>query len=41
MATISKQGNKWKAQIPRRGLGSATRSFMKKADVERWAIPDS
>jgi integrase len=37
MATISKQGAKWKAQIRRRGLGCATRSFTKKADAEAWA----
>jgi integrase len=37
MATITKQGSKWKAQIRRKGLGTATRSFIKKADAEAWA----
>jgi integrase len=37
MATISKHGTKWKAQIRRRGLGCATRSFIKKSDAEKWA----
>jgi hypothetical protein len=36
MATIRKRGEKWHVQVRRKGWGSVTRSFLKKADAETW-----
>jgi hypothetical protein len=36
MATVDKRGNKWRAQIRRKGLGSVSRSFLNKKDAEKW-----
>jgi integrase len=38
MATITKQNGKFKAQIRRKGMGSACRTFTTKKDAERWAV---
>lgn len=37
MATIRKRGNKWQAQVRRKGFGAMGRSFRLKADAETWA----
>ena len=37
MASIIKIGDKWRAQIRRKGHPAATRTFDKKAQAERWA----
>ncbi|MBM3525040.1 MAG: site-specific integrase, partial [Alphaproteobacteria bacterium] len=37
MATIRKRGDRWHVQVRRRGGHQATRSFVKRADAERWA----
>jgi integrase len=37
MATIRKRGNKWQAQVRRRGHPAVTQSFLFKADAEAWA----
>jgi len=37
MANIRKRGNKWQAQVRRKGLPSLSRSFHLKRDAEEWA----
>ena len=36
MATLRKRGNRWHAQVRRKGHQPITRSFINKADAERW-----
>lgn len=37
MATFTKRGNRWKAQIRRAGIPSLSKTFALKADAEAWA----
>jgi integrase len=37
MATIRKRGQRWHVQVRRKGWGSVTRSFLRKADAKTWA----
>ena len=37
MASIRKRGNRWHVQVRRAGQPAQTRSFLHKADAERWA----
>jgi integrase len=37
MATITKRGNRWEAQIRRKGYPSQTKSFLLKSDAQEWA----
>ncbi|WP_363348596.1 site-specific integrase [Methylocystis echinoides] len=37
MATFTKRGNRWKAQIRRAGFPSLSKSFLSKSDAEKWA----
>lgn len=37
MATISKRGSKWLAQVRRTGFPSSSRSFVSKTDAKAWA----
>src|SRR5580765_6295246 len=37
MATIRKHRDKWQVQVRRRGYGSQSRSFTRKADAIEWA----
>ncbi len=37
MSTITKRGNRWEAQIRRKGYPSQTKSFLLKSDAQEWA----
>lgn len=37
MATIRKRGEKWQAQVRRKGSPPLSRSFVRKADADKWA----
>ncbi len=37
MANIRRRGDKWQAQVRRKGASPVTRSFILKADAQRWA----
>ena len=37
MATIDKRNDEWRAQVRWKRLGSISRSFISKKDVEKWA----
>ena len=37
MASIRRRSDKWQARITRRGFTPVTKSFLNKADAERWA----
>jgi hypothetical protein len=38
MASFDKRANgKWRVQVRRQGLGSVSRSFLRKSDAEKWA----
>lgn len=37
MATIRKRGRRWEAQVRKAGVTSANKSFLNKADADRWA----
>ena len=37
MASIRKRGNKWQAQVRRGGIKGISKSFLRKADAERWS----
>ena len=37
MATITKRGSRWEAQIRRKGYPSQTKSFLLKSDAQEWA----
>lgn len=37
MATITKRGNRWEAQVRRKGYPSQTKSFLLKSDAQEWA----
>ena len=37
MATIRKRGRRWEAQVRKAGVTSVNKSFLNKADADRWA----
>lgn len=37
MATIVKRGEKWQAQVRRKGMATTSRTFHRKTDAEEWA----
>lgn len=37
MATFTKRGNRWEAQVRRKGYPSQTKSFIMKSDAQEWA----